>query len=66
MKVDFYKLDKDQLLISGIVDEILETHSYLLEAPLILPYIFDFVGVLFFVRKHWQEVAMIKKFKFSN
>jgi glucan phosphoethanolaminetransferase (alkaline phosphatase superfamily) len=51
-------LDKDQQLVTGILEALAETHARLLQAPLILPYMFDFLGVLYFVRKLWQEVTI--------
>ena len=52
--------------MTGILDDMSEAHARLLEASQILPFMFDFLGVLYFIRKLWQEVIYINIYYINN
>eukprot|EP01113_Clastostelium_recurvatum_P039150 TRINITY_DN5947_c0_g1_i4.p1 TRINITY_DN5947_c0_g1~~TRINITY_DN5947_c0_g1_i4.p1 ORF type:complete len:1961 (-),score=472.41 TRINITY_DN5947_c0_g1_i4:27-5516(-) len=61
--VDFARLDKDQGFLLHITDEIGENHAYLASSGSLLPYQFDFISVLYFVRRHLPDLLTAESMK---
>ncbi len=56
LKVDFPRLDKEHKFLDCVLNQITSKQSYLPHAPELLPYLFDFIGLLYIVRRHFPEV----------
>jgi hypothetical protein len=55
--VDFSKLDKNQSFLVYVIHQVLGKNSYLAHPPQLLPFMLDFIGSLYIIRRYMPEVT---------